>query len=161
MLHTNIKCLSPSFSLNTLPALLPLTIKLLLLFLDLVSFKVFFCQASSRYRLATWVRASFWERTCMLSWYCGACLHVCFQEDHFPICRHHVPFDRSCDWPLETYLAMVIFKRRVTGKEWRSTDCLAALSYFSNLKKMNGGEWKGWRRRGSEKVIEKVKEGRQ
>lgn len=35
---------------------------------------------------------------------------VCVQEDQFPICRHHVPFDRSRDWSFETYLAVVIFQ---------------------------------------------------
>lgn len=52
-------------------------------------------------------------------------------------------------------------RSRVTGKEWLARDCLAALSYFSNLKKMNGGEWQGRGRRGSEKPIKKVKEGKE
>lgn len=55
----------------------------------------------------------------------------------------------------------VIFQRRVSGKEWRATDWLP-ISYFSNLKE---NEWaSGGRVDGGgevERLIEKVKEGRQ
>lgn len=55
-----------------------------------------------------------WRRK--LSWHCTRwCVRVCVQEDQFPTCRHHVPFDRSRDWSFETYLAPVIFQNGHAG----------------------------------------------
>lgn len=46
----------------------------------------------------------------------GVCVYVCIQQDRFPMCRHHVPFDSSYDWSFETYLAAVIFQTHTRGR---------------------------------------------
>lgn len=120
MLHTSIESPSPSFSLATTikPSALPLR----------VQFSPFFPPFFSWEQLAAWLAASLRARHRTLSRRPRSAHAHVYGRIGFPLCLHRAPFDRSRDWLLGG--PAVIFQRRVTGKEWRSTDCLAAFFIF-------------------------------
>jgi len=57
---------------------------------------------------------------------CQVC--VCVEVDQFPLCRHHVPSDRSCYWLFKAYLALLIFQ---THSQARHRKGVALFGLFS------------------------------